>query len=157
MKNSISLVQFQLDKSQFALPLQSIENIVQVVEISPLPNMPDHILGIINLHGTIVPVINLRILFRLPTKQIELSDQLIIVNTSSHKHALLVDSTSKVLELEKDNIIETDQIINEIQYVNGVGKLNGDIILINDVDLFLNPDEIESLTNAINKLKSRSS
>jgi len=157
MKNSITLVRFQLAKSQFALPLESIESIVQVVEISPLPKMPNHIKGIINLHGTIVPVIDLRILFRLPAKQIELSDQLIIVNTSSHKHALLVDSTSEVLELEKDNIIETDQIIKEIQYVKGVVKLKDDIVLINDVEKFLSTEELDSLANAIEKQNSKSS
>ena len=149
MEIKIKLVIFKIAQQGFALLLSNIERIVQIVEIKRLPKMPEHVSGIINLHGEIIPVINLRFLFNLPKKEIELSDQLIIANTSTRKIALLVDSTQDVVEFSEDKIIKSDKIMLGIQYIKGVIKLDGGMVFFNDLDKFLKPEELELLETSL--------
>ncbi|OQX77618.1 MAG: hypothetical protein B6D64_08010 [Bacteroidetes bacterium 4484_276] len=143
------LVVFQIDNQRFALPLPVVERVVQVVEIFPLPKMSDYVHGIINLHGKIIPVINMRFLFGLPAKEIELSNQLIIAITPSGKLALLVDSTHEVFEFDDDKIVKSDNIMYGMRYVQGVIKTDDGVVLINDVGKFLDPEELKRLENAL--------
>lgn len=154
MENIVKLVVFQLKDQRFALHLPDTERIVQVVEIIPLPKMPDYIYGIINMKGEVIPVINIRILFNMPSKEIELSDQLIIVNTTARKLALLVDSTRELIECKENEIIKSDKIINGIPYINGVIKLEDGMVLINDINKFLDPEELKLLEAELAKIKS---
>jgi len=144
---------FQLTDQQFALPLLVVEQVVQVVEICPWPKMPCYIHGLINLHGEIIPVINIHFLFGLPPKEIKLSDQLIIATTSSRKLAILVDSSHKVLELEEDKIINSDKIMFEMLYIQGVMKLEDGMVLINDVEEFLSTENLEKLESSLKEVQ----
>ena len=144
-------VVFQLTNQRFALPLTVVEQVVQVVEICPWPKMPDYIHGIINLHGEIIPVINIHFLFGLPAKEIELSDQLIIAATSSRKLAILVNSSHEVLELEDDKVVNSDKIMFEMIYIQGVMKLENGMVLINNIEEFLCPENLRKLEESLKK------
>jgi purine-binding chemotaxis protein CheW len=156
MEKIKKLIVFSIDNQRFALYLSAVEKVVQVVEICPLPKMPDYIHGIINLHGEIIPVINTRFLFDMPMNEIELSDQLIIVKTSSRKLALLVNSTHEIIEIKKDEIVKSDNIIYGGKFVQGVIKLEDGMVLINDVDKFLSPEELKQLETQLKALKLNS-
>ena len=145
---------FQLTNQQFALPLTVVEQVIQVVEMSPWPKMPEYIHGIINLHGEVIPVINIHFLFGLPTKKIELSDQLIIATTSSRKLAVLVDSSHEVIELEDDKVVNSEKIMFEMMYVQGVMKLENEMVLINDIDEFLSPENLKRLEESLKNVTS---
>ncbi len=145
MGKRINLIIFQLNNRQFALPVNVVERVVHAVEINSLPKMPDYLLGIINIHGEITPVINVRILFGLEAKEVELSDRFIIATTSSLKIALLVDSTNEVVEFNENEIVNSDKIMYGKKYIKGVIKLKDGMVLINDIDEFLSPDELIEL------------
>lgn len=81
---------FQLNNQKFALPIHLIERIVRVVEIRPLAKSSSHILGMIDVQGTAVSVINFRTLLGFPSKEIELSDMLLICKDET-RAALLID------------------------------------------------------------------
>lgn len=145
MKKLINLIVFQLNNQRFALPLNVIERVVHVVEIHTLPKMPDYLHGIINVHGEVTPVINVRFLFGLKPKEVELSDRFIIATTSSLKIALLVDSTNEVVEFNENEIVNSDKFMYGKRYIKGVIKLKDGMVLINDIDEFLSPNELEQL------------
>ena len=145
----IKLVGFNIDKQHFGLPLDVVEKVVQVVWIQPLLKMPEYICGIINLHGEIIPVINVRYIFALSKKEIELSDQLIIATASNKKFALLVDSSREVIEINENDIIKSEQIIFGMRYVQGVVELDDGMLLINDIDKFLSEDELKNLEEVL--------
>ena len=151
----IRLITFKLANQRFALPLTDVERVIQVVEMRKLPKMPDYICGIINMHGEILPVINLRLLFNLPDREIELSDQLIIANISSRKIALQVDSTHDIVEIEEEEIIKADKIVFGMEYVTGVVKLKNNIILISEINKFLTPEVLNKLEAELKKPKTR--
>ena len=153
--NQKKLVVFWLDKQRFALQLSTVERVVRIVEITPLPKAPDYIKGIINFHGEIIPVVNVRMLFNLPEREIKLSDQLIIAQTSMRTVALWVDSISEVIEKSKDEIVTSEKILLGIDYVEGVFKLDDGMVLIHDLDQFLTIEEISLLKAALTKQKEK--
>jgi purine-binding chemotaxis protein CheW len=143
------LVLFALDEQRFALALSVIERAVQVVDVTPLPAAPQSVLGIVNVRGEVVPVYDLRRRFRLPEREINLSDQLMIARTSRQKVALLVDSVSGVLEVSDEAIASAEKILPEIECVRGVVKLPDGLVLIHDLDRFLSPEEERILDEAL--------
>src|SRR5258706_9699265 len=85
------LVVFMLDAMRYALRLSCVERIVRVVEIAALPQAPEIVLGIINVHGEIIPVLDIRKRFCLPESELKLESHLVIARTTRRRIALAVD------------------------------------------------------------------
>lgn len=156
MEKLINLLIFHVNEQRFALPIRVVNRVVQVVELRKLPKMPNYLDGIINFHGEVIPVINIRALFGFSSKEIELSDQLIIAYTSTQKIALLVDSTAEVVELDEAEIVKPDKVMYEKRYINGVIKLKDGMVLINDIDEFLSPKELKQLEELLSQQNVKS-
>jgi len=149
MNSTNQLLVFELDNQHYALHLSIVERIVRVVEITPLPKAPEIALGVINLQGRVIPVINIRKRFHLPEREIRLSDQLIIANTSRRTVALLADEVRGVFEHSEQELITGEKILPGMVYVEGVVKLEDGLILIHDLDKFLLFEEEKLLDDAI--------
>lgn len=132
---------FSLADLHCALPLADIERILRAVEISPVPRAPEIIMGLVNIHGRIIPVLNIRKLFRLPAIETSLNDQIIIVRTSSRLVALLVDNVSEVVEYREEDITKPEKLLPGIEYLEGVAKLKDGILYIYNLDRFITPED----------------
>ena len=150
MENTHKLVVFRLDESPFSLHLHHVDRILPLIEIQPLPMAPEYILGTINFHGDFLPVVNLRKLFMLPSRELELSDQLIITTTSKHKVALWVDEVIEIAEVSNEEIGHTKKILLDIDYMQGLFNLRDGMVLIHDPERFLTPEHLASLEVALN-------
>ena len=120
-----------------------------VAEITPLPKAPQIVLGVINIQGRIIPVINVRKRFNLPEREITLSDHLIIANTTRRTVVLVVDAVSGVVDRPEGEIIIPDKILPGLEYVQGVVKLEDGLILIHNLEMFLSLEEEIMLEQAI--------
>lgn len=149
MEKLNQLVVFSLDEQRYALLLSNVERIVRAVEITPLPKAPEIVLGVINVRGEIIPVVNIRKRFRLPEREIALSDHLIIAKTSRRAVALLADRVGQVLEVPENKIISAKKILPAMDYVEGVVKLEDGLILIHDLEKFLSLEEERALERAM--------
>lgn len=150
MNNSIQqLVVFSLDDLRFALPLSVVERVIRVVDISPLPKAPEIVMGIINLQGQPIPVVDIRQRFRLPKREIALSDQIIISRTSRRTIGIVVDGVAGVIECREQEITDAGKLVPGIEYVEGVARLEDGMILIHNIERFLSIEEEESLSDAI--------
>lgn len=149
MRKIDQVVVFTLEGQQYALPLSAVERIVHAVEITPLPKAPDIVLGMINMQGKIIPVINIRKRFRLPEREMKLRDQLIVANTSRQTVALVADEVSGVIERSEQEIISAEKIFPGMEYVKGVVKLEDGMILIHDIDKFLSLGEEKAINKAM--------
>ena len=78
--NADYLVVFTLAGQQLALPLAAVERIVRVVDVTPVPDAPPVVLGVINVQGRVVPVLDLRVWFGPPAPELDLNDKLIIAH-----------------------------------------------------------------------------
>ncbi|MFH0968307.1 MAG: chemotaxis protein CheW [Methanobacteriota archaeon] len=146
----MKILVFSLDNHRYAMPLSTAERVIRMVEITPLPKAPDSVLGIINMHGKIIPVYNIRQRFDLPEREIEIHDQLIIAHTTSQKVAMAVETVEGIIELS-DQSVPIAEFLPSIPYVNHVVKLPDGMILVIDIDGFLSLPEEEFLLAAISQ------
>ncbi|MBI5589341.1 MAG: purine-binding chemotaxis protein CheW [Deltaproteobacteria bacterium] len=147
----VQLVVFSLDGQRYALRLSAVERIVSAVEITPLPVAPEIVLGMINVEGRIVPVINIRKRFRLPEMEMRLSDHLIIARTVRRRVAFLADSVSGLIEVPLAEVIGASKILPRIAYVEGVAKLKDGMALIHDLDGFLSLEEEKKIDEMVSR------
>jgi len=149
VKNSRQLVVFTLDEQRYALYLSAVKKVVRVVEITPLPKAPEIVPGVVNVYGRVIPVMNIRKRFRLPEREITLSDRLLIAQTRIRATALIVDDVSGVFECPEQEIIAAGKILPGIEYIEGVLKLKDGMLFIHDLDRFLSLEEENMLDNTL--------
>jgi purine-binding chemotaxis protein CheW len=149
MDATCQVLVFGLDDQRFALPLPAVDRVVRAVEITPLPQAPPAVRGVINLQGRIVPVFDPRRRFGRPDKELALTDHLIVARTASRTVALLVDAAHGILEYMAAEAVPADAIVPGLAYVAGVVRRADGIVLIHDLDRFLALDEAQQLEGAL--------
>lgn len=149
MEKPSRLVVLTLCDQRYGLPLSAVERVVRMVEITPLPKAPDIVLGVVNVQGRVIPVVDMRRRFRLPERAISLSDQLVIAHTARRPVALAADAVSGVLEYSEQEAVGAQNILPDIEYVKGVVKLRDGLVLIHDLDKFLSLEEGATLDRAL--------
>ncbi|MEW6127407.1 MAG: chemotaxis protein CheW [Acidobacteriota bacterium] len=143
------LVVFKLDESDFGIDLAVVEGAIRAVSVTPLPKAPEIVSGVINARGRIIPVVNLRKRFRLPEREPEIEDRLLIVHTATRAFAFVVDAVSGVLEITEPPLITADTILPDLEYLQGVLKLKDGLILIHDLNRFLSLEEEQVLNEVL--------
>lgn len=149
MTGPVQIVIFALDEQRYGIPLNVVERVVRMVEITRLPAAPGFIHGVINVQGKILPVLDLRNRFGLPERPVELSDQLIIIRCSKRSFALMTDSACEVRECSVQMLTETAEIIPDLPFLTGVAKLPDGLILLQDPEMLITPDETEAIDELI--------
>lgn len=127
----------------------AVERVIRAVEVTPLPKAPEIVPGVVNIQGRIIPVVNIRKRFRLPEREMDLSDQFIIAHTSRRTVALVVDAVSSVIERSEQEVIAVEKILPEMEYVKAVVKLKDGIILILNLEKFLFFEEEKMLDDEL--------
>ncbi|HUW27273.1 MAG TPA: chemotaxis protein CheW [Sulfuriferula sp.] len=152
MEKPDQLLVFALGDQRCALYLPVVDRVVRAVEISPLPKAPDIVLGVVNVHGEVIPVINVRKRFGLPQRDIALTDQLVITHTARRPVALVVDTVTGVVECIARQLVVAEGILPGLEYVQGVAKLKDGLILIYNLEQFLSLEEDVFLDQAMSPL-----
>ncbi|HEX2767687.1 MAG TPA: chemotaxis protein CheW [Geobacteraceae bacterium] len=154
MNSPSQLVVFSLDERYYALDLSAVERTVHMVEVTPLPRAPEIVVGVINVQGRVIPVLNIRKRLSLPERGEALSDQLLIARTERRTMALVVDAVCGVLERSEQEIIEPASVLPGIEYVKGVVKFADGMIFIHNLNDFLSLEEENALYSAIGREES---
>jgi len=140
---------FKLDEQQYALRLESVERIIRAAAITPLPEAPDIVLGILDIQGVVVPVIDVRKRFRQPEREIRPADHFIIARARSLTVALVVDAAQSVVETPEPGRTDTEEILSGMEYIAGVTRTEDGLVLIHDLDKFLSLGEEKHLLQAM--------
>jgi purine-binding chemotaxis protein CheW len=143
---------FSLDDQRYGLPLHAVDRVVHMVKVTALPRAPAIVLGVINVQGRVLPVLDLRRRFRRPVRDVALTDQLIIARTASRSVALTVDAVSGVFEYCARQAVAAHDIVPGVAYAEGVVKLEDGLVLIHDLDSFLSLDEAGILDAALREV-----
>lgn len=149
MSRLIRIVELALDDRRYGLSLSAVERVLRMVYVTLLPKAPQIVLGVVNVRGRLIPVVNLRRRFRLPERDFALTDQLLIARTARRPVALAADAVTGVLEYSAQEAAGAQDIVPGIEYVESVVKLPDGLVLIHDLDKFLSLDEGESLDRAL--------
>jgi purine-binding chemotaxis protein CheW len=140
---------FTLGERRLGLSLCSVERVLRAVAVTPLPNAPTVVRGVIDVHGEIIPVVDLHVRFGLPARDIALDDHLLIARTRMRKVALLVEQIAGVVELDAGDIVATESVAPGTEHFRAVARLPDGIVLIQDLDAFLSLDEERVLDDAL--------
>jgi len=151
MSETVRLVVFRLDEQRYALPLAAVERIVRAVEVTFLPKAPSIVLGVIDMEGQPLPVLNVRRRFDLPEREIRPDDHFLIARTVSRVVALMVDEALGLVERSQTEIIGADRIVPGLEQFQGVVKLDDGLVLIHDLEKFLHLDEASTLDEAMER------
>ncbi|MEX2117315.1 MAG: chemotaxis protein CheW [Bacteroidota bacterium] len=143
------IVLFSLEEPRYALSVSEVVTVERAVEITHLPKAPEVVSGVINFHGEIIPVIDIRKLFRLPQRDVQLEDQLIIARTSRRLVALAVDSVNGVYNLDQYQTSDGGESFPFTEYLSGIATIEHGIVLITDLEKFLSLDEERILDVAL--------
>jgi purine-binding chemotaxis protein CheW len=128
------LFTLRLDGHRYALRLQDVERVVRMVEITALPEAPSAVLGLINVQGRVLSVIDLRACFNLPSREVDPEDVLVIVRTAGGEVALAADGVDGVSEWPEQSTVRTEKILPAPLHLEGVVKLPNGLVLICDLD-----------------------
>lgn len=134
---------FTIEEKKYALHINSVKRVFMPVEITVLPDGPAIFSGVINIRGTIVPVINMRKRLLLPEREIRLFERFIYAYFRKRGVILPVDEVTGLTEAGENDISSADDIFPGLKYIKGIMKLKNDIILIKDLEQFLSPDEVD--------------
>ena len=143
---------FTLDGQNYGLALDTVERVVRMVEITPLPGAPAFIRGVINFQGEIIPVFDLRQRFGCAERPVELDDQLIITTAAKRKRALIADTADEVRECPEGSFTETAGILPDLPLLSGVTKFPDGLILLHDLASLLSPREAQTLDVTLEQL-----
>ncbi len=152
MADDIQLVAFKIGEEEFSIPILSVQEIIRMVDITRLPNVPDFVEGVINLRGKVIPVVDLRKRFGLPHRERDGGSRIIIVNLhdkagNAATVGLIVDSVSEVLRLDTEAIETIAGVETGIgaEYIKGVGKAGDRLIILLDIEKILSTEERDML------------
>jgi purine-binding chemotaxis protein CheW len=147
---TIQLLTFKLDDQEYALNIANVVQVVRMVALTRPPKASDCVEGMFNLRGKVVPVIDIRKRYGLPTKPHDLDTQLLIAKANGHTMAISVDVVSEVLTLPMDSIEPLEQIGPQMGSLAAVGKVGDRLILILDPNTLMSnaaelsrPDETQ--------------
>lgn len=135
------LLVFALAGLHCALKIGNIERVLPAVEISPVPQAPAIVLGLLNVQGRILPVLNIRRLFRLPEVETAPTNRMVIARTANRPVVMVVDDVLDVTEFSEEDIVTPDQVYPGMEHLDGVTRIGAGIIYIYDLDSFLSSEE----------------
>jgi purine-binding chemotaxis protein CheW len=139
---------FKLDEEVFAINVLKVINILEMSQITKIPKAPEYMKGVIDLRGTVLPVVDLRIKFGLPEKETTVDTSIIVLNIDLNGEPILVgsqvDAVKEVLELKSDDIAPSPSIGSRYNsgFIDGMFRQDEKFIMILDIDRVFSTDEI---------------
>ena len=132
-------VTFRLDLETYGINVMQVQEVLRVSEITPVPGSPDFVLGIINLRGHVVTVVDARRRFDLAVLQTSDESRIVIAEIGGQVVGMLVDSVAEVLELRAEQIETPPNVGNEekARFVQGVCSHDGELLILIDLNQLL--------------------
>jgi purine-binding chemotaxis protein CheW len=131
---------FGLGREEYGLPVLKVREIIKLMDITAVPQAPPHVKGVINLRGKVIPVVDLRLKFQLPSQDYTERTSIIVVEVEGTQGGILmgviVDSVSEVLNISADEIEPTPDFGEHVRtdYMRGVAKVKGTVKILLDLD-----------------------
>jgi chemotaxis signal transduction protein len=146
------LLKFRLGRQSYALPVEPIKQIIPMVTITPIPQVSTVVEGIINVHGTAVPVVNLARHLGLPAVDLRLYTPILLVQAGECTIGLIVDEVTDVSSLPIDQIVHPADILpeglGEVPVLRGVAYGGDGMVSLLDLDHLFEPDQVQALAQA---------
>jgi purine-binding chemotaxis protein CheW len=147
----MDIIVFSLENKEYAIEINSVYKIIQVQEITAVPDTLDFVEGVINIRDTVIPIINLRQKFLLEKKQLIKTNRIIILRVDSHFIGVIVDSVVDVFTVDPENITQPDELLKKAEYLTGVAKIEEKMVFIIDIKKLFSSKEQTSIKTVSKK------
>lgn len=138
---------FSIDKESYGIEVKHVTEIIGIQAITEVPELPDHVKGVINLRGKIIPVMDVRTRFKKEAKEYNDRTCIVVIDVKDISVGLIVDKVSEVLSIPEQDIVPPPTITKgRNKYIRAIGKVGNDVKLILDCDKLLNDKEFEVLS-----------
>lgn len=136
-------VTFRLDNEIYGINVMLIQEVLRVTEIAPVPGAPNYVIGIINLRGNVVTVIDTRMRFGLPPKEMDDATRIVIIEVENQTVGIVVDSVSEVVDVDSSEIETAPNVGNDetARYIEGVVSRGDELLILVDLNKLLTEDE----------------
>lgn len=140
-------VTFLLEGETYGINVMQVQEVLRYTEIAPVPGAPSYVLGIINLRGNVVTVIDTRHRFGLPTCDITDQTRIVIIEADTHVVGILVDAVAEVVYLRQSEIETAPNVGNEesAKFIQGVCNKNDQLLILVELDKLLTEQEWSEL------------
>jgi len=143
-------VTFFLENEKYGIQVMQVQEVLRITDIAPVPGASEYVLGIINLRGNVVTVIDTRKRFKLPEKESDDSTRIVIIETDNEQVVgILVDSVAEVAELRSSEIESAPNLGNDdsSKFIQGVCNKDDELLILVDVDRLLTDEEWEEVNS----------
>ena len=145
----IQWVTFKLDEEIYGINVMQVQEVLRLTEIAPVPGAPDYVMGIVNLRGNVVTVIDTRKRFGLFQKEADDSTRIVIIEVDNQVIGILVDSVAEVVNIRSSDIESTPNLGEDNEsskYIQGVYSKEGSILILVDVNKMLSEKEWDAVS-----------
>jgi purine-binding chemotaxis protein CheW len=141
-------VTFKLEEETYGINVMQVQEVLRYTEIAPVPGAPSYVLGIINLRGNVVTVIDTRARFGLMGAEVTDNSRIVIIEAEKQVIGILVDSVAEVVYLRSSEIDSAPNIGTEesAKFIQGVSNRDGELLILVDLNKLLNDDEWDELS-----------
>ena len=142
-------VTYKLGDETYGINVMQVQEVLRYTEIAPVPGAPDYVLGIINLRGNVVTVIDTRSRFGLPSSDISDNSRIVIIESDDQVVGIMVDSVAEVVYLKASEIDSAPNVGTEesAKFIQGVSNRDGQLLILVDLNKLLSDDEWDEITN----------
>ncbi|HCG9763903.1 TPA: chemotaxis protein CheW [Vibrio parahaemolyticus] len=142
-------VTFQLEEETYGINVMQVREVLRYTEIAPVPGAPDYVLGIINLRGNVVTVIDTRSCFGLMEGEVTDNTRIIVIESERQVIGILVDSVAEVVYLRSSEIDTTPSVGTDesAKFIQGVSNRDGKLLILVDLNKLLTDDEWDEMAH----------
>ncbi len=148
-RNAVSMVVFEIGGNRFALPVEDVVQIVRAVAVTPLPLAPQVVEGVIDLHGLLVPVLDLRRRYGLAAVPVHVDEHFIAARAGERTIAFRADPRTRLVDVDADDIEDVSRVVGGTSHLSGMARLPDGVVLIQDLRVFLSSAESNALDAAL--------
>jgi len=148
--NESQILTFRLDGQDYGVSILKIQEIKGWDKITPIPNSPAYVKGVLNLRGVIVPVIDLRLRFGLKEAERDIFTVIIVANVGGRLAGIVVDAVSDVINVGTEQLCEAPEYEGQQnrEFIKGLAQVDGKLLVLLDIDRLVNPDSLDKTAAA---------
>ncbi len=140
-------VTFRLDNETYGINVMQVQEVLRYTEIAPVPGAPSYVLGIINLRGNVVTVIDTRQRFGLDSADVTDNTRIVIIEADKQVVGIMVDSVAEVVYLRQSEVETAPNVGNDesAKFIQGVCNKNGELLILVELDKMMSEEEWSEL------------
>lgn len=140
---------FKLQSEEFGIEILKVQEIKGFTQVTPVPNAPPHVNGVMNLRGTVVPVMDLRVRFSMPRAEYNQFTVIIVVNVHGRVAGLVVDAVSDVLSFKDDDVEPSPDFgaATDTSFLTGLARIEERLVLLLNLESLAGETEIKPRDN----------